>query len=290
MPVIDMRVSIPRRKAQLDPKNMMDYYQEKAGFDLRYGVTDTILLQEMEAVSITMAVAHSEWEIEEPYLLNMCASEFVKNHPGKFAAVVSVDPRNGVTHSLQELRMAVENTKCMGLSLQPAFFHMVPEDARLYLLYQYCEEHRIPVWLHTGINYAPNHSFESDHPIHLERILLDFPSITLVACHSAWPWVGEVRALARKFYPRLFLEIGGVAPKYIFMHGTGWDPFLHYANSLLQDQVLFGTDWPIIPFSRAIKEINEALLKETIKQKILYGNGLKLINKTLAEQKALESL
>ena len=282
MPAIDMRVRVPREKVQKDSKNMMQYYQERAGFDLRYDVTDTTLIEEMEAASISMAVVHSEWEIEEPYLLNMHTSELVNNYPEKFVAVFSVDPRDGVTHSLQELRKAAESTtRCVGLSLQPAFLDMLPEDARFYPLYQYCEERRIPVWLHSGVNYAPNHSIDADRPIHFERILLDFPHIKLVACHSAWPWVGEVCALARKFYPRLYLEIGGVAPKYIFMQGTGWDPFLRYANSLLQDQILFGTDWPIIPFSRAIKEINEAPLKDTIKQKILYENGLKLIEETL---------
>jgi hypothetical protein len=162
---------------------------------------------------------------------------------------------------------------------------MLPEAARLYPLYQFCEESGIPVWLHTGINYAPNHSMEPDRPMHLERILLDFPNLKLVACHSGWPWVGELCALARKFYPRLYLEIGGVAPRYIFAQGTGWDPFLQYANSLLQDQILFGTDWPIIPFDRAINEIHEAPLKEAVKSKILYENGWKLIKESLDKQR-----
>jgi hypothetical protein len=122
---------------------------------------------------------------------------------------------------------------------------------------------------------------EADRPIHLEKILLDFPDIKLVACHSGWPWVGELCAIARKFYPRVFLEIGGIAPKYIFAQGTGWDPFLQYANSLLQDQVLFGTDWPTISFERAKKEINEAPLKDEVKSKILYENGMRLIKETL---------
>jgi predicted TIM-barrel fold metal-dependent hydrolase len=117
--------------------------------------------------------------------------------------------------------------------------------------------------------------------LHLEKILLDFPDIRLVACHSGWPWVGELCAIARKFYPRVFLEIGGIAPKYIFDSGTGWDPFFQYANSLLQDQVLFGTDWPAISFSRAVKEIKDSPLKEEVKRKILCENGQRLINETL---------
>jgi hypothetical protein len=72
MPAIAMRVCVPRHKVQQDPEYMMEDYQERAGFDLRYDVTDTILLQEMEAVSITMAVVHSKREIEKcDYLKEM---------------------------------------------------------------------------------------------------------------------------------------------------------------------------------------------------------------------------
>ena len=35
------------------------------------------------------------------------------------------------------------------------------------------------------------------------------------------------------------------------MPNTGWEIFLQFANSLLQDQVLFATD-SMIPFERAV--------------------------------------
>ena len=285
MQVIDMRVRIPRRELTEHPEEFMVYYQDRAGFDVHYNATIDQLLREMDASSVVRAVLHSEWEFEDPIQLNERTRHAVGAYSDKFFGVVSVDPRRGVSQSLVDLRKAVAGTsKCIGFSLQPAFLDMLPEAARLYPLYQFCEESGIPVWLHTGINYAPNHSMEPDRPMHLERILLDFPNLKLVACHSGWPWVGELCALARKFYPRLYLEIGGVAPRYIFAQGTGWDPFLQYANTLLQDQILFGTDWPIIPFDRAVKEIQEAPLKEAVKSKILYENGWKLIMETLNKQ------
>jgi predicted TIM-barrel fold metal-dependent hydrolase len=278
MDVIDMRVRIPRSFGENKPEDFMRYYQDRAGFDLRYEAGMDVLLEEMSQASVTKAVLHSEWEFENPTSLNENVAKAVREYPDKFFGAVSVDPRKGISHSVKEFKNAIKSTKCVGLSLQPAFLDMLPHDARLYPLYQVCEEYKIPLWLHTGINYAPNHSMEADRPIYLEKILLDFPHIKLVACHSGWPWVAELCAIARKFYPRVFLEIGGVAPKYIFSHGTGWDPFLQYANSLLQDQVLFGTDWPVISFVRAVKEVTEAPVKDDVKSKILYENGQRFLN------------
>lgn len=281
MKVIDMRVRIPRKLKAEDRDNFMAYYQNRAGFDLHYEADSSTLLSELAEAMIEKAVLHSEWEYEDPGVLNESVSVMVSRYPGKFFGVVSVDPRRGITRSVKDLKDAIAGTVCVGLGLQPAFFDMLPDDARLYPLYQVCEESRLPVWLHTGINYSPCHSMEADRPIRLEKILIDFPEIRVVACHSGWPWVAELCAVARKFYPRLFLEIGGVSPKYIFAHGTGWDPFLQYANSLLQDQILFGTDWPIIPFKRGVLEVEEAPLKEGVRKKLLYENGLRLITETL---------
>jgi predicted TIM-barrel fold metal-dependent hydrolase len=285
MKVIDMRVRVPRRDTKEDKlvevEDFMEYYQNEAGFDLRHDVTIEEMLEEMDIAALTKAVLHSEWEFEDPAPLNERVAKLVGQYPDRFLGVVSVDPRKGITSSVQQFKDAAKSRKCVGLSLQPAFYGMFPYDARLYPLYELCVEYEMPIWLHTGINYAPNHSMDPDRPLHLERILLDFPDIKLVACHSGWPWVGELCAVARKFYPRVYLEIGGVAPKYIFANGTGWDPFLQYANSLLQDQVLFGTDWPAIPFDRAIKEINEAPLKDVVKSKILHDNATRLIDDTL---------
>lgn len=283
MKVLDMRVRIPREASREGPADFMKYYQERAGFDLRYEADSRSLIEEMDGAMVEKAVLHSEWEYEDPDPLNRSVTRLVSEHPGRFYGVVSVDPRKGISRSVNQFKEAADKTSCVGLSLQPAFIGMLPTDAGLYPLYQVCEESRIPLWLHTGINYSPRHSMDADRPIHLERILIDFPEIRIVACHSGWPWVSELCALARKFYPRVFFEIGGVAPKYIFANNTGWDPFLQYANSLLQDQVLFGTDWPIIPFKRAIAEILEAPLKEDVKGKILYENGWKLIRDTLKD-------
>ena len=281
MQIIDMRVRVPRKFADHNPEPFMEYYQDRAGFDLRYKAGSDELIKEMDEASIEKAVLHSEWEFEDPIPLNEEVARLTSAHTDRFFGVVSVDPRRGISDSVSEFKEAVKHTKCVGLSLQPAFFDMLPNDARLYPLYQLCVEYKIPLWLHTGINYTPNHSIQADRPLNLEKILLDFPDIKLVACHSGWPWVGELCAIARKFYPRVFLEIGGIAPKYIFAAGTGWDPFFQYANSLLQNQVIFGTDWPVISFRRAVREIKQSALKEKVKTKVLHGNGERLIDAIL---------
>jgi predicted TIM-barrel fold metal-dependent hydrolase len=63
------------------------------------------------------------------------------------------------------------------------------------------------------------------------------------------------------------------------MKGTGWEPLIHYGNSVLQDKILFGSTWLFMGSS--IKKLAEGVmelpLKEEVKHKWLYHNAAKLL-------------
>ena len=52
--------------------------------------------------------------------------------------------------------------------------------------------------------------------------------------------------------------------------------FVHFINSWGQDKVLFGTDFPIIDFERATREIGELGLRPESKEKLLWKNAAQL--------------
>ena len=47
-------------------------------------------------------------------------------------------------------------------------------------------------------------------------------------------------------------------------------------NSIIQDRVLFGTDWPVIEVERYVSEFDQIALKPQVRQKILLDNAKKL--------------
>ena len=88
--------------------------------------------------------------------------------------------------------------------------------------------------------------------------------------------MNEMVAVAWK-RPNVYVEIGGISPKYIAKPGTGWEPLLVYGNSVLQDQILFATD-SLIPHERAVKEVDMLPLKDEVKEKLLYRNATRVLN------------
>ncbi len=281
--IIDFRVRVPHRDTDEDPlievEGFMKAYGERSRLNIEegYNVTSKQLIREMDEAGVTKAVLHAEYEFENPKILNDRVAKMIEKYPNRFIGFASVDPRDGIIPAVHELKRTIEDLHLKGLNLQPFVYSMYPNDRKLYPLYAKCVEFDIPLAIHCGINYSPLHTMNFDRPIYLDEVLCDFPDLKLIALHAGWPWVGELIAIMRK-HPNAYLEFGGIAPKYIGMGAkAGWDPLLQFANSLLQDRVLFGTDWPIISFKRVVEEFKQLPLKEEVKEKILYKNAMQLL-------------
>jgi len=109
----------------------------------------------------------------------------------------------------------------------------------------------------------------------LNEVACDFPELRIIANHGAWPWATEICAVPWKHF-NPFLEFGAISSKYIIERG-GWDPVLHFMNSILQDQILHGTDWPMISLERTLEQGRALPLKPEVKEKFLYKNALVLV-------------
>ena len=66
---------------------------------------------------------------------------------------------------------------------------------------------------------------------------IDFPDMQIVIAHPSWPWQDEALSVCLH-KPNVWIDLSGWSPKY-------FPPQLvQYANTLLKDKMLFGTDYP----------------------------------------------
>ena len=253
----------------------MERYKQLYDFERLCTLPFEAFLQEMEKSGVSLAVLHAEHSYGCANLLNKTVGQQVKKHPDKLIGFAGVDPLAS-EDPVSDLDRYVNEWGMKGLNLQPWVQGWYANDKRLYPLYSYCQQKGLPVAIHASLNFALHRRIDYSHPLYLEEIACDFPQLTIVANHGGWPWVNEMVAVAWK-HPNVYLEIGGVSPKYIARPGTGWELFLTYANSLLQDQILFATD-SLIPHERAVKEVDLLPLKDEVKEKLLYMNAMRVLN------------
>jgi predicted TIM-barrel fold metal-dependent hydrolase len=237
------------------------------------------LVAEMDAIGVTHAVMHAEYEFGDPVdELNSGLARVVREGDGRFSGFGTVSLTSfSVSRALEQVEQVRESGLC-GLNIQPAFFGMAATAAKLYPIYARAEQLGLPVALHTGVNYTSHMVMENDHPRHLDQVACDFPDLVLVACHGAWPWVNELVAIMRKHH-NLFAEFGGLAPKYVAEPNTGWGVMHRFMDSLLSRQVLFATDWPVFSPRRALEEWHAIALKEQSRHALLGLNAAALLER-----------
>jgi len=256
--IIDARVRLPQdRRPQVHysaPRQQTSQYDKV--LDLTHKMnrgTLAMLLAALDAEGIGQAVMHAESEGgEDADELNECLVSVLEQHPDRFVGVGCVDVVQLPSQIARQAERA-DGVGLKGVSFQPAFFGLDIDDRRLYPLYSRAEEIGLVVAVHTGINYSRLHPMRHERPEHLDQVACDFPNLNLMACHAGWPWATEYAAVARR-HPTVYLEFGALAPKYVAKAGTGWDAMFGMMPNVLRSQIIYGSDWPMIEPSRALRE------------------------------------
>jgi predicted TIM-barrel fold metal-dependent hydrolase len=111
---------------------------------------------------------------------------------------------------------------------------------------------------------------QNSNPMLLEDVAMAFPDIDFVIAHPSWPWQDEAISLAMH-KPNVWIDLSGWSPKY-------FPPQLvQYANTLLRERILFGSDFPLITPDRWLKDFAEAGFKDEVRPLILKENAKRLL-------------
>ena len=188
----------------------------------------------------------------------------------------SIDPAKGKTGA-REARKLVENHGIKGFKFHPSMQGFYPNDRSAYVLYEAIQEAGVPALFHTGQTGVGSGMpgglgmrLKYSNPMHLDDVAVDFPDMKIVLAHPSFPWQEEALSVAQH-KPNVYIDLSGWSPKY-------FPPILvRYANSLLQDKVLFGSDWPAITPDRWIADFEELDIKPEVRPKIMKDNARKLL-------------
>ncbi len=207
-----------------------------------------------------------------PEVLARAVDEF----PGRLRALMGLDP-----HKEDAARALERGVKELGLhgALLCPFLHRLPADDPAYRpIYNKCIELGVPVWIHTSVNWAQAHPMELGRPLALDRLCGEMPGLKVIAGHGGWPWVPEMVAAAWR-HQNLYIDPSGHRWKYLSTPNSGWEMLLHFGNTVLQNKVLFGTDWPLMPLSLAeiAAEARALPLKPEVTEKWMGGNSARLL-------------
>jgi uncharacterized protein len=212
----------------------------------------------------------------EPVPDNVELAELAAEHADVIIPFASVDPARGAAGVRLARRLAAE-FGIRGFKFHPSEQGFYPNDRIAYPLYEVIAEHGLVALFHTGqtavgagtpggggirLKYA--------NPLHIDDVAADFPDLDIILAHPSFPWQDEALSIATH-KPRVHIDLSGWSPKY-------FPPLLvQYANSLLRDKVLFGSDFPAITPDRWITDFERLNIKPEVRPLIMKENAARLL-------------
>ena len=210
-----------------------------------------------------------------------CSNDYVagmwKRHPDRIIqAWGAVDPFKGEA-AITEAKHAIGDLGMLGFHFHPIMGHFSVDDRKLYPLWEAIAALEVPVMIDVGTTGmgagmpgGMGAKMRHAHPSAIDELAADFPSLTIIAAHPGWPWVDEMTAVALH-KGNVYWEMSGWAPKH-FPAQLKVD-----IRSRLQDKVMFGSDYPSLPYERIFREWDELGYKPEIMEKIFHGNAERVL-------------
>jgi hypothetical protein len=203
-------------------------------------------------------------------------AESAAEHPDVAIPFASVDPNRGKM-GVREARRLIKDYGVRGFKFHPTIQDFAPNDRICYPLYEVIAEAGLPALFHSGqtgigagMPGGGGLRLKHSNPMLLDDVAVDFPQLTIISAHPGVPWQDEQLSVALH-KPNVYIDLSGWSPKY-------FEPKLvQYANTLLKEKVLFGTDNPVIDPDRWLAEFEKLPIKPEVRPLIMKENAARLL-------------
>jgi uncharacterized protein len=205
---------------------------------------------------------------------DICAA--AREHADVLIPFGSVDPLRGAGAVAQARRLVGEHG-ARGFKFHPSLQGFAPNDERFYPLWEEIQALGVPALFHTGqtgigagLPGGRGIKLRLSDPMLIDDVAADFPSLNVILAHPSVPWADSAISMATH-KANVFIDLSGWSPKYFPPN------LVRNANSLLQDKVLFGTDFPLLTAQRWLRDFEALDIKPDVRPKILKANAARLL-------------
>jgi predicted TIM-barrel fold metal-dependent hydrolase len=276
---IDVHVHAPRRPGGPEGANsgqMQRYFRGEPTPTDAEGVYQYYKDRDLMGVLLVMGPVadppdgqpnHNDW-----------SAELQRRYPEQFIAFGGVDPGQGKA-AVREAVRCVEELGLRGFKFHPITQRFEANDPAFYELWGTISDLGVPALFHTGQTGVGagmpgqngiKNKYGRPYP-YFDDLAADFPNLTIIMAHPSFPWVDEQLSIA-SIKSNVWIDLSGWSPKYFSPN------LVQYCNTLIQDKVLFGSDFSVFTPDRWLRDWEEVAFRDEVRPKILLENAKRLFN------------
>lgn len=186
----------------------------------------------------------------------------------------------------EQVEVHLRRESCCGIKLYPGYNRIALTDPLYEPLYELAARYQKPVAVHMGLTAHPRAYLKYCHPLALDEAAADHPDTRFVMCHFGNPFLEAAAAVVEK-NPNVAVDLSGLLEGPIdledyFTRQAGYVTLLRTWLTAIDcwDDLLFGTDWPIVNLGTYVAFIRRLIPEEHWEQVFfqnanrVYGLGL----------------
>lgn len=173
--------------------------------------------------------------------------------------------------------------KCVGIEIYPGYIPIYPNSGYYDSIYKLLVRYNKVLSVHTGMLASLSGKLKYAHPLHLDDIAIDYPSLRIVMCHFGNPFLSEAAAVLER-NKNVYVDLSGLiegpfdAQKFMIEEKNYIELLKTWIQYIGDNQrFMFGTDWPAVKCDIYTEFISE-LFPENDIENILINNALNIYN------------
>lgn len=222
-----------------------------------------MLLEEMDSAGCTKGFVPYRYRDGEQ-------EEFVRSivkYKDKFIGALAVE-YDGHEETLDNIERYIINGPLTAVNMEPGMSPtaVCVDDERLFYIYEKCQKENISITLTSNAT-RPQHFA----PERLSHVFDTFPKLKIILTHGCLPWTAAVCQLMY-FHKRLY-----VSPDCYLLGGAGHRDFIDGANTMIPEQIIFGSAYPAVPIGPAIEYYRHCGFRPEVLENVMYHNGMRAL-------------
>ncbi len=209
-----------------------------------------------------------------------CDNDYVAGMRDRHDCIIqawgAVEPSLGQV-AIDEAKHAIHDLHMLGFHFHPIMQHFRVDDQRYYPLFEEISAMNVPVMIDVGMTGmgagtpgGMGARTRHAHPEAIDNLAVDFPNLTIIMAHPGYPWIDETTVVALH-KANVYWEMSGWGPKYLP------DSIKRDMRTRLKDKMMFGSDYPSIPYEKLHREWADMGWKDEILEGFYHGNAERVL-------------
>ena len=231
-------------------------YMDEAGVDVCFCLREGM----MDISGQTVAMSTNQ------FMLNQ-----IEPYPERMYLEAMVGPilRRGMDNALWELEYLVKERHAKLCKVYQPEDLAALDDKRMWPFYEKACELDIALTVHTGMSYVVPQPSAHSQPSTLDRVLLDFPELKLIAYHMGWPHTEELIGLAGK-HQNLYLSMSGIVGWYERSPHRGYHAIGTALQWVAPERIVMGLDLPFDDTKRVVDWVRNLQIPDELRKNYGY--------------------